>query len=471
MGVYQAFRFELDPNDHTRSALASHCGASRFTYNWGLGVVSDRLEATHALTVLAIRQGASVAEAGLWARELTGPVPWSLPALRRTWNAHKAEVAPWWAENSKEAYSSGLDGLARVLANFFDSRTGKRKGSVVGFPARKKKGRRRSCRFTTGAIGLVDDRHVKLPRIGRVRTKEEATKLRQLLDDDRARILSATVSGEAGRWFVSFTCEVERLDLPAKEPDAVVGVDLGVKNLAVLSTGEVVENPKALGRYQRRMKRLQRELSRREAGSKRHRRTKQKLSSCHRKVANVRKDALHKLTSGLATTYGTVVVEDLNVAGMTAAPARVENGDGTYAHNGRRSKAGLNRAVLDVSPGELRRQLTYKFPWHGGRLVVADRFFPSSKICSSCGETKANLSLDERTYSCDHCGLVMDRDYNAALNLAAYGRRVVAVSGTETLNARGGAHPRHLPVSPAKREDGAGQPGRTVTASSQGEAA
>jgi len=198
MLVHQAFRFELDPRNATRSALSSHCGASRYAFNWGLRLVNDQLEATRTLTVLAIRQGASVDEATTWARQVTGPVPWSLPALRRAWNATKHEVAPWWAENSKEAYSSGLDGLARALENWSKGRRGERAGPA-GFPTPKKKGHRRSCRFTTGAIGVVDDRHVKLPRLGRVRTKEPATKLARLISDGAARICSATISEEASR--------------------------------------------------------------------------------------------------------------------------------------------------------------------------------------------------------------------------------------------------------------------------------
>ena len=473
MLVHQAFGFELDPSNRSRSALSSHCGASRYACNWGLWLVEDQLAPTRTLGVLALRQGASTKEASAWARQVTGPVPWSLPALRREWNRQKTAVAPWWKENSKESYSSGLDALARALKNFSDSKRGTRTGASVGFAHKKKRWARRSCRFTTGAITVVDDRHVQLPRLGCIRTKEPAVKLRRLLDRGQARILSATVSEGAGRWFVSFTCEVERQDLPATDPAAVVGIDLGVKHLAVVSTGEVVENPEALSRYERRMRRLQRAASRRLKGSRRRARTKVQLARCHRKVADTRRDVLHQLTTPLATTYGVVVVEDLHVKGMTAAPKPAENGDGTYARNGARAKAGLNRAVLDTSPAELRRQLTYKLAWHGGRLVVADRFFPSSKLCSSCGETKAKLSLAERSYRCEHCGLVIDRDLNAALNLAAYGRRALSVagSGPETQNARGGAHPRLRPDAPMKREDGTGRPGRTVTASSQGEAA
>ncbi len=471
MLVHQAFRYEVDPNNRTRSGFASHHGAKRVAYNWGRDRISDQLEAGAVLTVLALRQGATKEEAQTWARELTGPVPWTLPALRKEWNTVKDEVAPWWKENSKEAYSSGLDAVARGFKAFFDSRSGKRAGPVVGFPKRKTRRGKQRCRFTTGPLGVVDNRHVRLPRLGIVRTKEPTTKLLELVDAGRARVLSATSAEEAGRLYVSFTCEVERNDPVASTPGAVVGVDWGIQHLATLSTGDVVENPRPLTRYERRMRTTQRELSRRQPGSKRHRRTKRKLARVHRLVANTRRDAICKLTTKLATTYGTVVVENLNVKGMSASPAPVEDGDGCYLQNGTSAKAGLNRSVLDACPGEVRRQLAYKLTWHGGALVVAPRFFPSTKTCSGCGETRAKLSLSERTYSCEQCGLVIDRDLNAALNLAAYGRRVVAVSGTETQNARGGGHPRPRPKPPVKREDGSGQPGRTVTSSSQGEAA
>jgi putative transposase len=196
------------------------------------------------------------------------------------------------------------------------------------------------------------------------------------------------------------------------------------------------------------------------------------LARTHARVANARRDALHKLTTDLASTYGTVVIEDLNVSGMTATPKPKPDPERprAFAHNGRRAKAGLNRAVRDVAPGEFRRQLTYKLAWRGGTLVVADRFFASSKTCSSCGETKTKLFLATRTYRCE-CGLEIDRDLNAALNLAAYGRRVVAGSGPETENARGGGHRRPGPKPPVKREDGTVSAGKSVTASSQHEAA
>ncbi|MFL6223832.1 MAG: helix-turn-helix domain-containing protein, partial [Actinomycetes bacterium] len=182
--VTQAYRFALDPTPAQRRALASHCGAARVAHNWGLALVKTRLD-----------------------QRRTDPgvqVPWTVPELRREWNRVKDEVAPWWAENSKEAYSSGLDGLARALRNWSDSRSGGRKGRPVGFPQFKKKGRcRDACRFTTGAIKVLADRkHVQLPRIGVLKTHESTRKLARRLEQGTARILAATISRQGGRWFV-----------------------------------------------------------------------------------------------------------------------------------------------------------------------------------------------------------------------------------------------------------------------------
>jgi putative transposase len=409
MRVHQAFRYALVPNNAQRSALASHAGAARFAFNWGLALVKARVEAR--------RTDPSV------------EVPWSLPALRREWNQAKGDVAPWWAANSKEAYSSGLDALARALRAFSDARHGKRKGPRVGFPRFRKKGRgRRSCRFTTGAIGVVDSRHVRLPRLGVIRTAEQTSALARHLDGGTGRILSATIAEETGRWFVSFTCDVQR-DRPQPGPRGpVVGVDAGVGHLAVVAGPEtapvLVPNPKPLRRYDRRMVRLHRQLARRQPGSKRHAATRTRLARCHRRVRNIRRDAMAKLTTSLAQTQTVVVVENLSVAGMT----RRARGQG------RAAKAGLNRAVLDASLAELRRQLTYKCAWYGAQLMVADRWFPSSKTCSGCGWQTPSLPLSARVFECERCGLVIDRDHNAARNLA---KVAVAASAAETRNGRG----------------------------------
>jgi putative transposase len=397
--VTQAYRFALDPTPRQQRTLASHAGAARLAYNWGLYLVQERLEQRRA--------GEDV------------EVPWTLPALRREWNRAKHEVAPWWAENSKEAYSSGLDGLARALKNWADSRAGRRKGRPVRFPHRKRKGRcRDACRFTTGAIKVLPDRkHVRLPRIGILKTHESTRKLARRLEHGTARILAATITRTADRWFVSFTVEVQRMTPASHGHDTVVGVDVGVRHLATLSTETIIPNPRALERSLRKLRRLNRQLARRKPSSKRRRQTRRRLARVHARAANLRRDALHKLTTTLATQHATVVVEQLNLAGL------VQN-----RH--------LARALADTGLAEMRRQLTYKTSWYGSQLVVADRFYPSSKTCSACGWVKAKLTVAERTFSCDTCGLFLDRDLNAARNLAKLAEHV-AQSGWETQNARG----------------------------------
>lgn len=408
MRTIQAFRFALDPNNAQRSALAAHCGASRFAFNWGLGLVKERLEQRES--------DASV------------QVPWNLPALRREWNRAKQDVAPWWSANSKEAYSSGLDALACALNSFSSSRKGKRKGRPAGFPRFRKRGRsRRSCRFTTGAIAVTGDRHIRLPRLGVLRTAEPTAKLAVKLGAGQARILSATICEQAGRWFVSFTCEVERQQT-RKHTGEVAGVDAGVRHLAVVagthSPPVYVVNPRPLQARRRKLARLQRQLSRRRPGSKRKAAARARLGRCHRRIADIRRDNMHKLTTGLAKTYTTIVVEDLAVANMT----RRRRG------RGRTAKAGLNGAILDSALAELRRQLIYKCAWYGSALVTVNRHYPSSKTCSDCGRRKPSLALQVRVFECAGCGLVIDRDHNAARNLA---KAAVAASAAETQNGRG----------------------------------
>jgi putative transposase len=475
----QAYRFEVDPNNHTRSAMASHAGAARFAYNWALALVKSRLAERERIRESALCQGLSHREADVMAASVS--IPWTLPALRREWNEAKDVVAPWWRENSKEAANTGLHALSCGLQAWSDSRWGKRKGPRVGFPVFKKRHAKRSCRFTTGSLGVLDARHIRLPRIGTVRTKEPASALTDLIDAGAARILSATLTEVAGRWYVSFGCEVSRQVGSPSRPAAVVGVDVGVKALAVLSTGEVVANPRPLAGQARRLARHQRQLARQETGgkrktaSKRSRRTRTRIARTHARVAHLRCDGLHKLSTALATTYGTVVVEDLNVAGMTSRPAPRPDPErpGHHLHNGARAKSGLNRAILDASPGELRRQMAYKCEWYGSKLVVAGPWFPSSKTCSGCQTVKAKLSLKERMFDCEACGLVIDRDHNAALNLATLVQHV-ADSGAETQNGRGGERSQAGSTSrcsPVKRQAGTGQPDRNGTASSRGEAA
>jgi len=433
MLVTHAYRFALDPTPRQVGVLLAHAGAARVAHNWCLARVLANLG-----------QRAAERSYGVAEDDLTPACPWSMYSLRKEWNRVKGEVAPWWAGNSKEAYATGIDNLARSLKNWSDSKKGKRKGPPMGFPGFKtKRETTPSCRFTTGTIRLEDDRkHVTLPVVGTLKTHENTRKLHRRIVNGTARITSATVKREAGRWYVSFCVEVQKRDRVPARPDAVIGVDLGITTLAVFSDGRpAVGNPRHYDTARRKLARLSRTVSRRvgpdrrtgRPPSKRWQRANQQRNRVHHRTASLRRDGVHKLTTALAREYGTIVVEDLNVSGML------------------RNRS-LARVVSDAGFGEIRRQLTYKTQWNGGRVEVASRWFPSSKTCSGCGAVKTKLPLRTRTYVCDQCGLVLDRDENAALNLAALVKRQVAGSGPETRNGRG-----------ADRETGPGPAGGRET--------
>ena len=370
--------------------MVSHAGAARFAYNAGLVHVKEALDSGES-------------------------ADWSHYGLLRWWNANKDTIAVnrdtgvvWWNQNSKEAYNMGLYGLARGLSNWSKSRKGKRKGRRVGFPRFKSKNSAMRFAYSTGftAPKASDPYGLKLPRIGRVHCMENVHER-----VNGARVIRISVSRRAGCWYASLTVERESTVTAAPKRGAV-GVDLGVKNLATLSDGTVVPNTRALNTRLKVLRKVQKALSRKTVGSVRREKAKERVARLHARVADVRADAIHKATTMIANTYSIVCIEDLNVAGM------VKN-----RH--------LARNLSDAALGEFRRQLEYKTTRTGAVLRVVDRWFPSSKTCSNCGVVKAKLSLSERTFNCDACGLTMDRDLNAAINIK------VAGSAPETLNARG----------------------------------
>jgi putative transposase len=427
--VRQAYKFALDQTPAEERGLWSHAGASRFAWNWGLARCKERYEA-----------------GGKW---------YSAAELHKLWNAEKKAdpSLAWWGKNSKCAYQEAFRDLERALREFVKSRKGQRKGKRLGFPKFKKRGKcRDSFRFGTGAMRCSGNT-VTLPRLGTIRTHESTRKLARRLENGTARILSATVTRTAQRWYVSFTVEVERV-LPARHarPGSAIGVDLGVKALltGVDDAGNVIRipGPKPLRTSLRKLRRASRAHSRKQPGSANRRKSAARLARIHACVASVRADALHKATTDLACRYETVVVEDLNVAGLTC---------------NRR----LARAISDQGFGAARQMLAYKTAWNGGALIVADRFYPSSKTCSACGAVKAKLTLRDRVFTCEACCLVADRDVNAARNLLN-----LAASGAEKQNACGG-HVR--PVAhgqrPVNQEPGTAHAGQTGTATRQREAA
>ena len=389
--MIRAYLFALDPTDAQAEAMRSHCGAQRVAYNWCLAQVRANWA-----------QRAAEQTYGLTGDQLTPWINTSAYSLRKAWNAAKSTVAPWWAENSKEAYASGCANLSTALGNRRDGRT--------RMPRFKSKRRARlTCRFTTGSFGLVRDRrHVQLPVIGVIRTCESTRKLARKVDAGTARIRSATLSYQRGRWHVAFSVEVDEPAPVPRDGGRVVGVDLGITDLATLSTGEHVPNPRRLDQELRSLRRVQRTCARRRGPdrrtrvepSNRWRKARARADAIHTRVANLRRNDTHQLTTRLVHDFDTIVIEDLHVAGML---------------RNRR----LARCIAGANWAEIGRQLTYKTERAGARMVVADRWFASSKTCSGCGTAKAKLALSERQYCCLACGIVLDRDENAARNLAA----------------------------------------------------
>ena len=384
-----AHKIALDPNNVQATYFARAAGTARFAYNWALAQWQRQYEACKA-------------DASL-------PKP-SQIALRRQINSIKGEQFPWMLEVTKNAPQMAIIQLGAAFKNFFSGR--------AKFPKFRKKGLHDRFSLTNDQFS-IDGSRIRIPSLGWVRMRETLR--------FTGKIMSATVSRVANRWFVSITVDTpDDSPLPKAENQGVEGVDLGVSALATLSTGEVIAGPKAHKALLSRLQRLSRSLSRKVKGSENRKKAKAKLSRLHARVGNIRRDAMHKLTRDLTCRFHTIGIEDLNVRGM------VKN-----RH--------LSRAVSDMGFFEFRRQLEYKAAQRGGMIVVANRWYPSSKMCSSCGHKLDTLALSVREWTCPACGAAHDRDVNAAINL-----KNLAVSSTVSVcGEEGSGLVRKLKTKPA----------------------
>jgi len=390
--VARGFRFEVEATTPEQPArIAQQFGGRRYAHNWALAQVKANLDARAADTTVPA-------------------LAWNLPAIRREWNQAKHQVAPWWRECSKEAYACGIADLVAALHNWSEAKAGRHGGQRVGFPRFKASHRDHGrVRFTTGAIRLESDRrHIVLPVIGRLRSKENTRRLERLVAKGRARILSMTLTEQSrgGRLFVSVATIVAQAPRTPNEPGARCGIDLGIgQQWAIVAHGddtiERIAHPAPWAALQQQRRRVARQLSRRIVGSRGHRQTKAKLAALDRRAASLRSHQTHTLTTTLARRYGTIVVEDLDVAAMARGM-------------GRRA---FRRSVYQAGIGRVRPTLAYKCAWGGGELVVADRWFASSKTHHGCGGCRADLHLGERVWICPACGQLVDRNANAARNL------------------------------------------------------
>lgn len=388
--AYYAVKVPLDPTPAQERAFNSHAGGARFAYNAGLAHIKEQLEERKR------QQEADVDKKDLIKIDNT------VIKLGYWWRANRDRIAPWYVQNASGVYNCAFDNLAKASRNFLKSLTGQRKGPKVAFPKFKKRGSVKAFAFPAG-VNIVDDHGVHLPRIGRVHTLRNVRKLVA-----GRTIKTSTVRHEGGRWYISLLCETPTAD-PTPWPMRTIGVDLGIKELAVLSDGTIFRSPHPLRDAQKQLAHAQRALSRKTKGSARYMEQKRKVNRIHARVRFLRANAIHELTSYLTANYTDICIEDLNVQGMT--------------RNHR-----LAQAVNDAAFAEIRRQLEYKAVKNGARIHVIDRFYPSSKTCSACGHIKTDLTLADRMYECEACGLRMDRDLNAAKNIEREGMRDTMIS-------------------------------------------
>jgi putative transposase len=381
-----AHRIALDPNNIQATYLARAAGTARFAYNWALAEWGRQYQAHKA-------------DPGV-------PAP-SEGALRRQLNAIKRTAFPWMLEVTKNAPQMAIRQLGVAFANFFAGR--------ARYPVFRRKGVRDRFTLTNDQFAL-DGARIRIPLLGWVRLRE-ALRL-------TGKVLSATVSRTASRWFVSITVDTPDSSHPRPaENQGAVGVDLGLTAQATLSTGEVVTGPKALKMLMGRLQRLSRALSRKQPGSANRHKAKAALARLHARVTNVRRDAQHQFTSSLTRRFHTIGIEDLNVKGMLQNRC-------------------LARAIADMGWAEIKRQLVYKAAMRGGIVHVADRWYPSSKLCSGCGEKCTELPLSVRAWTCAGCGRTHDRDLNAAINL-----KNLAVSSTVSVCGKAGAGRGDVPAA------------------------
>jgi putative transposase len=404
--IMTVHRIALDVNKTQDMLFAQCAGIARFSWNWAL----DRWKSQYA----AHCENNSL------------PKP-SEAALRRELNAIKRTDYPWMMEAPKSVPQQAIKNLGGAFKGFFEGRS--------RYPNFKAKGLcRESFRPDNGpGTFRAEGRRLKLPRIGWVKMRESL----RFGADKNPILKSVTISREAGRWFAAIAVEIDHSFTPRPE-GAVIGVDLGVTDLATLSDGRKISGPKALKCNLKRLARLQRSHARKQKGGKNRARSRTRIAKLHARIRNIRQDSLHKLTTKLSREAGTVVIEDLNVRGMMA-------------------NRHLARAISDMGFFEFRRQLSYKLKRLGGTLVVADRFYASSKTCSACKTKAESLPLSVRSWTCANCGAQHDRDINAAINLknlaGSEDLKVRPVSACGVEGSGGGTDPAVKPAT-MKQENG-----------------
>lgn len=352
-------KIRLAPNSQQEHYFRQACGVSRFTYNWALAAWKQAYEAGEK------------------------PSGWT---LNKQFNAIRRVEYPWTYEVHRDCTAGAFKNLQAAFHNFFRR---VKAGERPGYPRFKKKGRCRDSFSLANDKFRVEERRIRIPRLGWVKMREALR--------FAGKIMRATVSRTADYWFVSIVVDAE-VPLRSSKTKGIVGVDLGISALATFSDGRKVLHSERWRRLEQQVRRLRKSVSRKQKGSANRGKVAGRLARKYYELTCLRNDVLHKATTGLVQSYETIVVEDLNVKGML-------------------KNCRLARAISRQGWNEFYRQVKYKSEMHGRNFVVADRFFPSTKICSRCGTVKP-VALSERIYKCKTCGFEIDRDFNAAVNLS-----------------------------------------------------
>lgn len=373
--MIRAHRIRLNPSAEQAGYFERCASIARFTWNWALAEYNNALA--------------------------RGEKP-SLAALKKEFNRRRATegFAPFVGEVQSYAYQYAFQDLQAALSRYHELRKAGRLKPPAGWKGRKDNKpfgwpRFKSRNKTTPAFGLANNGGMRFEGhwVHIQRCPGGPVNMTELLRFE-GKVLGGRVSRRAGSWYLAVQIEIPDHEKP-QPPLGAVGVDFGVKQLAVTSDGTVYENPRALGRNMQKLKRISRQLSRRQEGSSNWRKTQKKIARLHARIANIRREHIHIMTSELAGQYQVIGIEDLNISGMMR----------------NRSLAG---AIGDTGMRMARTQLEYKAP---GRVVVVDRWYPSSKTCNACGAVLGELSLSQREWICPTCGVVHDRDLNAARNI------------------------------------------------------
>jgi putative transposase len=386
-------KHRLELNNKQRTLAFKHAGIARHAWNWGVKMCQEASEKREKLPSAMTLHKKLVAEVKVenpWYYEVSKCAPQeSLRNLDEAWRNYFHNLKNGAIQKKKKSYISERKrkGLPINTKKLFD----------LGKPNFKKKGMRDSFCLNSHAIKISGNK-IKVPIFGWLKISEKY--------NDSFIIKGVVMSRTANDWFVSFHREVDNLKIEGIESKPSIGVDLGIKTLAILSDGVEFKNVNAFGINKRKLKLAQRKQSKNfnkdsKTQSNNYKKAIKKVAKIYQRIANIRKDATHKLTTYLAKNHSLIGIEDLNVSGMM-------------------KNRKLSSAIADGGFYEFRRQLEYKTLWYGSKLVVIDRFFPSSKTCCCCGNIKEKLKLSERIYDCEACQLSLDRDLNAAINIQNY---------------------------------------------------